>query len=153
MNFPFLPIAIKNLFSKPSTVPFPKVNVQAKPNYRGRIAYDASKCVACGLCIKVCSPSAIEKTVEEVEGGQNITYTFNLTSCTFCGTCADFCGRKAITMTDDYHMVATDVKDLMVTGTFFKENKPKLTPEQIAELKAQAAAKAAEKAKAEGKTE
>lgn len=153
MNFPFLPVAIRNLFSKPSTVPFPKVNVDAKPNYRGRIAYDATKCIGCGLCMKVCSPSAIEKAVEEVENGQNITLTFNLTSCTFCGTCADFCAKKAITLTDDYHMVATDVKDLMVTGTFFKENKPKpqFTPEQLAKMKADAAAKAA--AKAANKTE
>ncbi len=123
MKFPFLPIAIKNLFSKPSTVLFPQVNVDAKPNYRGRIEYDPTKCVACGLCMRVCSPAAIDKTVEEVENGQNITFTFNLTSCTFCGTCADFCAKKAITMTEDYHMVATDVKDLMVKGTFFKEKK------------------------------
>ena len=44
-SFPFLKEAIVNLFSKPSTVNFPKVNVEAKPNYRGRIAYYADKCV------------------------------------------------------------------------------------------------------------
>lgn len=147
MIFPFLKEASKNLFSKPSTVLFPKVNVDAKPNYRGRISYDAQKCVACGMCIKVCSPAAIEKTVEEVENGQNITYTFNLTSCTFCGTCADFCAKKAITMTQDYHMVAENADELIVSGTFFKENKPKLDPEKLAELKAAKAAKDAEKGK------
>lgn len=121
MGFPFAKIAAKNLFSKPSTVNFPAVNVDAKPGYRGRIAYDAEKCVNCGMCIRVCSPGAITKTVEPAEGGEKITYEFDLTSCTFCATCEDFCSTKAIHLTEDYHMVATDPKELIVTGTRFKK--------------------------------
>ena len=124
MMFPFLKIALKNLFSKPSTRNFPAENVDAMPNYRGRMSYDAEKCVNCGMCIRVCSPSAIERVVEPVEGGDKITYTFDLTSCTFCGTCADFCGTKAIKMTEDYHMVAADAKDLVVVGSKIKAKKP-----------------------------
>lgn len=119
-SFPFLKEAIVNLFSKPSTVNFPKVNVEAKPNYRGRIAYYADKCINCGMCIKVCSPEAITRKTEEVEGGENITYEFDLTSCTFCGMCQDFCTTKAIELTGDYHMVATDPEDLISRGTRFK---------------------------------
>lgn len=123
MNFPFLKEALYNLFSKPSTVQFPKVNVDAKPGYRGRIAYDAEKCVNCGMCIKVCSPGAITRTKEPVEGGDKITYTFDLTSCTFCAMCQDFCSTKAITLTEDYHMVG-DSKDLVTIGSRIKQ-KPK----------------------------
>jgi len=158
MIFPYLKHAVKNLFQKPSTVEFPKTDVAAKPGYRGRIAYDPAKCLNCGLCMRVCGPGAITRTVEEVEGGQNITYSFDLTSCTFCGMCSDFCSKKAIVLTDDYHMVATDIKDLIVSETFFKEKKaappkPKLTPEQIAAAKAAAAAKKAAAAAAAAKTE
>ncbi|MBQ5777526.1 MAG: 4Fe-4S binding protein [Oscillospiraceae bacterium] len=120
-SFPFLKEAISNLFSKPSTVKFPKVAVDAMPGYRGKIAYDAEKCLNCGMCIKVCSPIAITRTSEEVEGGENITYEFDLTSCTFCGMCQDFCNEGAIELTTDYHMVATDPADLIVRGTKFKE--------------------------------
>ncbi len=120
-SFPFLKEAICNLFSKPSTVKFPQVAVEAKPNYRGRIAYDAEKCVNCGMCIKVCSPGAITRFSEEAEGGENITYEFDLTSCTFCGMCQDFCSTKAIELTGDYHMVATDPADLISRGTRFKK--------------------------------
>ena len=80
MKLPFLKEAVSNLFSKPSTVEFPKVSSEAKPNYRGRIAYDPEKCVNCGMCIKVCSPAAITRTTEDVEGGEKITYEFDLTS-------------------------------------------------------------------------
>ena len=119
--FPFAGKAIKNLFSKPSTEDFPRVNVEAKEGYRGRIVYDPDKCVNCGICIKVCSPGAISRVSESVKGGSNITYTVDLTSCTFCGTCQDFCGHKAMTLSSDYHMVSTDPdKDLIVTGTKFK---------------------------------
>ena len=119
--FPFAKKAVSNLFKKPSTVRFPEVESPAKPAYRGRIVYDAEKCVNCGMCIKVCSPGAITRTVEEVEGGEKITYDINLTSCTFCGTCQDFCGTKAISLSDDYHMVAEDPKDLIVSGSRIKE--------------------------------
>ena len=119
--FPFAKKALSNLFKKPSTVRFPEVEVFAKPAYRGRIVYDAEKCVNCGMCIKVCSPGAITRTVEEVEGGEKITYDINLTSCTFCGTCQDFCGTKAISLSEDYHMVAEDPKDLIVTGSRIKQ--------------------------------
>ena len=128
MKLPFTKVALKNLFSKPSTLNYPAEDHPAQPNYRGRIAYDPEKCKNCGMCIKVCSPSEITRTEEEVEGGKKVTYEFDLTSCTFCGTCQDFCGTKAITMTDDYHMVATDAKDLIVRGTRIKETvKGKLT--------------------------
>ena len=121
MNFPFLKEAFFNLFSKPATVQFPKVNVDAKPGYRGRISYDAEKCVNCGMCIKVCSPGAITRVKEPVEGGDKITYTFDLISCTFCAMCQDFCSTKAIKLTEDYHMVACDSKDLVTTGSRIKQ--------------------------------
>ena len=121
MIFPYLKEALSNLFSKPSTVPFPKVNVDAKPNYRGRIAYDPEKCMNCGMCMKVCSPGAITRTVEPVEGGDRITYTFDLTSCTFCAMCSDFCSSKAITLTEDYHMVACDKAELRTVGSRIQE--------------------------------
>ncbi len=121
MMFPFIKEAMTNLFSRPSTENFPAQPVAAKPNYRGRISYDPEKCVNCGMCVKVCSPAAITREYKDVEGGQEITYHFDLTSCTFCGTCQDFCEEKAIVLTDDYLMFAEDPKDLIVSGTRFKE--------------------------------
>lgn len=118
---PFAKKALANLFKKPSTVRFPEVEVAAQPAYRGRLVYDPEKCVNCGMCIKVCSPGAITRTVEAAEGGENITYTIDLTSCTFCGTCQDFCSTKAMTLSEDYHMVAENAADLRVTGTRFKK--------------------------------
>ena len=107
MDFPFVKQAISQLFSKPSCDMYPFVPSEAAPNYRGRIAYDPNKCIGCGMCVRVCAGKAITLTREPVEGGENITLTFDLGSCTFCNTCADFCNEHAITLTTDYHMIAT----------------------------------------------
>ena len=121
MMFPFLKTAVTNLFKKPSTVLYPFVPVEAKPNYRGRISYDPEKCVNCGMCMKVCSPQAITRVIEPVDGGEQITYTFDLTSCTFCAMCQDFCSSKAIRLTEDYHMAEEDSSKLVTTATYFKK--------------------------------
>ena len=121
MDFPFVKEAISQLFSKPSCAMYPAVPSEAAPNYRGRIVYHADRCIACGMCERVCSGNAITRTVEKTEEGDKITLTFNLGSCTFCATCADFCSRKAIELSSDYHMVATKEEDLLVSGSFIKK--------------------------------
>lgn len=129
MRLPFTPVALKNLFSKPSTVLYPAVSVEAKPNYRGRVMYDAEKCVNCGMCIKVCSPQAITRTSEPVDGGEKITYEIDMTSCTFCASCQDFCGTGAIWLSEDFHLAATDHEQLITRGSRIKKTvKGKLAP-------------------------
>lgn len=142
---PFITKALSNIFAKPNTIAFPAGPApKAQPNYRGRIAYDPTLCLNCGMCERVCAPNAmtrVEKKLNEEE--TEITFTFDMTSCTFCGLCADFCPRKAIKLTDDYMIVGSEPKDFEVTGTFIKKMppKPKFTPEQIAAMKAAAEAK------------
>ena len=84
MVLPFMKVAVSQLFSKPSCEMYPFVPKEAAPHYRGRIAYDADKCIGCGLCTRVCDGEAITIVKEPVEGGENITLTFNLGTCTFC---------------------------------------------------------------------
>jgi len=120
-SFPFVREAVSQLFSKPSTERFPFVPKEAPERYRGRIIFHADRCINCGMCIRVCSPGAITKTVEKTEEGDKVTMSFDLTSCTFCETCADFCSKDSIEMSRDYAMVAQDSSELIVTGTFIKK--------------------------------
>ena len=126
MKFPYAGNALKDFFSKPSTERYPKVKKEAPEGYRGKISYDPEKCIACGMCIRVCSPGAITMTKgEKSDEGQLIEMSFNMGSCTFCQMCADFCPKKAIKLTNEYSMVATDKNELVVSGSFFKKNPPK----------------------------
>jgi len=121
MIFPFLPVALTNLLRKPSDEQFPCPEDQGAPNYRGRIKFHPESCVDCGMCIKVCSPMAITREEEEVEGGTNVKRSFDMTSCTFCGLCQDFCEEGSIELTRNYHMAEEKVEDLVESGVTFKE--------------------------------
>ena len=111
-------------------------------------------CLAVVLVALVAAALAVWNTnvfslVMTMHGDQEITLTFDQSSCTFCSMCADFCARKAIKLTDDYMIVGTEPEDFIVSGTFIKKAPPpKMTPEQIAELKAKAEAAKAAKAAA-----
>ena len=118
---PFIKEAVQQLFSKPSTEAYPAAPAPAAPGYRGRIVFHADRCISCGMCERVCAGGAISTTSEETEEGLLITRRFFLGSCTFCANCADFCVKNAIELTDDYHMVARDENDLVVTGTYLKK--------------------------------
>jgi formate hydrogenlyase subunit 6/NADH:ubiquinone oxidoreductase subunit I len=122
MRFPFVIPAIKGLFLRPSTERYPFVKKEAPEGYRGKIDFHPDRCIACGMCIRVCSPGAISMVKgDKTEEGENITMNFNLNSCTFCQMCADFCPKKSIEMTREYSMVATDKNELIVTGSFVKK--------------------------------
>ncbi len=128
MDFPFVKEALSQLFSKSSCAMYPAVPSEAAPRYRGRIVYHPDKCIGCGMCERVCAGGAITRTIEKLDEGDRITLTFNLGSCTFCSHCADFCTTKAIEFTQDYHMVATEEKDLLVTGSHIRPAKKPAAP-------------------------
>lgn len=132
MNFPFVKEALKHIFAKPSTENFPAVKKEAPAGYRGRMVFHPETCTGCGMCIRVCAPNAITKTVEKLDEGERITMEFHMGSCTFCETCVDFCPKKSIEMSGDYAMVARDEEEMKVRGTFVKKPPQKPAPKKEA---------------------
>jgi formate hydrogenlyase subunit 6/NADH:ubiquinone oxidoreductase subunit I len=132
MDLPFLKEAVTGLFSKTSCEMYPFKPSEAAPRYRGRIVFHPDKCINCSMCERVCAGGAIKSVAVPVEGGAQITRSFNLGSCTFCSHCADFCNHGAIELSADYHMVATKEEDLIVSGTFFKAAPKKPAPKPAA---------------------
>lgn len=85
-----------NISRRPQTVRFPDREAPAAA-YRGPVAMDPAKCLACGICDYVCVSRAI--TVTPAEGGCD--WTYDPARCTFCGRCADHCPADAITQHGD----------------------------------------------------
>ncbi|MBQ6808757.1 MAG: 4Fe-4S binding protein [Firmicutes bacterium] len=148
MGLPFIKEAITQLFSKPSTEKYPLVKKEVSDGFRGKLVFHPELCINCGMCMRVCAPQAITRTIEKTEEGDRITMEFHMGSCTFCSMCADFCSKNSIELSKEYSMVVTNEDDLKVRGSFIKKAPPKkeLSPEQLAKLKA---AKAAKDGKAE----
>ncbi|WP_052447329.1 4Fe-4S binding protein [Clostridium polynesiense] len=124
-GIPYLKDGLLNLFKKPVTKAYPEEPVEAPEGYRGKIVFHPELCIGCGLCMRICSPASITKSMVNVEGGQEITMSFNMASCTFCSMCRDFCPKKAIEFTREYNLVVEDKNELMISGTFIKKLPPK----------------------------
>jgi NADH-quinone oxidoreductase subunit I len=125
MRFPFIREAFSQVFKKPSTERYPAIKKEAPEGYRGKILYHPDRCINCGMCIRVCAPGAITRTIEKVDEGDKVTFEFYLGSCTFCSMCADFCPKKSIELTREYSMIAQTEEELKVRGTFIKKVPPK----------------------------
>jgi NADH-quinone oxidoreductase subunit I len=95
------------------TVYYPEEKVTLPAAYRGRPVLVAkadglAKCVACGLCEKICPASAISIVAEEKDSGDRYpaSYTLDMARCVYCGYCEEVCPKEAIVMSSEYEGLA-----------------------------------------------
>jgi NADH-quinone oxidoreductase subunit I len=91
------------------TVYYPEEKAVLPPAYRGRPVLvtnpdGTERCVACGLCEKICPAFAISIVGDERADGSRYpaSYTLDLSRCVFCGYCEEVCPKEAILMSDEY---------------------------------------------------
>jgi NADH-quinone oxidoreductase subunit I len=68
------------------------------------------RCVACGLCSRVCPPLAIQVQAAETTDEKErypVLFEINMIRCIFCGFCEDVCPEEAIVMSKDYELSFT----------------------------------------------
>lgn len=106
-----LPFIIKEFFKKPATVSYPSEKPEKPENFRGKLAYDASKCVGCKLCMRNCPAGAIE--IVKIADKQFKAYEY-LDLCIYCGQCVDSCARGALKSTKDFELADFDRRNLKV---------------------------------------
>lgn len=109
-------LTLKNMFRPNVTLEYPEERFEPTASYRGRPVLVQEKngverCVACGLCSRVCPALAIEvqaaETDEEKERYPQ-KFEINMLRCIFCGFCEEVCPEEAIVMSKDYEMVFTN---------------------------------------------
>lgn len=127
---------LKQMFSKPMTMSYPEEKWVPPAIFRGRPVLverldHTERCVACGLCARVCPPLAINVQADETERTQERypkIFEIDMLRCIFCGYCEEVCPEEAIVMSDEYDIVFKDRE----TAIFDKQKL--LTP--ITELEA-----------------
>jgi NADH-quinone oxidoreductase subunit I len=99
----------RNIF----TIYYPEEKVTPPPAYRGRPVLvmggdGIEKCVACGLCEKICPAHAISMVAGEKEGEDRhpISYILDMSRCVYCGYCEEVCPKEAIVMSGEYQGLA-----------------------------------------------
>lgn len=113
-----LGITFKQMFKPKFTRQYPEERWEPTGSYRGRPILvedeDGERCVACGLCARVCPALAIEVQASETDREKErypIKFEINMLRCIFCGFCEEVCPEEAIIMSKDYELVFTSQKD------------------------------------------
>jgi NADH-quinone oxidoreductase subunit I len=95
------------------TVYYPEEKVTLPAAYRGRPVLvmrkdGTERCVACGLCEKICPASAISIVAGEREDLDRypVSYTLDMSRCVYCGYCEEVCPKEAIVMSSEYEGLA-----------------------------------------------
>lgn len=106
-------LTLKSMFRPNVTLQYPEVRFEPPASYRGRPVLVQEKngverCVACGLCSRVCPALAIEVQASETDLEKErypIKFEINMLRCIFCGFCEEVCPEEAIVMSKDYELV------------------------------------------------
>jgi NADH-quinone oxidoreductase subunit I len=111
-------LTLKHLFRPKFTRQYPEEKFVPPPSYRGRpvLVMDNGKerCVACGLCSRVCPALAIQVQAAETQDEKErypALFEINMLRCIFCGFCEEVCPEEAIVMSKDYELVFTKYED------------------------------------------
>ena len=66
------------------------------------------RCVACGLCARVCPPLAISmqahEVTDDIKEREPEWFEINMLRCIYCGYCEEVCPEEAIVMSKEYDM-------------------------------------------------
>ncbi len=114
-----LSLTLRTMFKPKFTMEYPEVKFIPPASYRGRpvLAMEENgeeRCVACGLCSRVCPALAIEVQAAETEKEKERypeKFEINMIRCIFCGFCEEVCPEEAIIMSKDYELAFTNRED------------------------------------------
>jgi NADH-quinone oxidoreductase subunit I len=113
-----LSMTLRQMFKPDVTYQFPDERFQPEASFRGRPVLveenGVERCVACGLCSRVCPALAIEVQASETELEKErypIKFEINMVRCIFCGFCEEVCPEEAIVMSKEYLLVFTSQKE------------------------------------------
>lgn len=106
-------ITFREMFKPKFTRQYPEERWNPPPSFRGRpvlVMNDdgTERCVACGLCARVCPALAIDIQAAETEKEKERypeKFEINMVRCIFCGLCEEACPEEAIVMSDDFEIV------------------------------------------------
>lgn len=110
-----LGITLKHTFEKDKTIQYPEEHPYLQNRFRGCLAFDFPKCIACGLCTKTCPNNVLSLETVKAEGAkkkQLQSYTIDLQYCLFCNLCVEICPTNTLYFTHDFELSQYNRKDI-----------------------------------------
>jgi formate hydrogenlyase subunit 6/NADH:ubiquinone oxidoreductase subunit I len=96
---------VGSLFKKPVTEMYPYEKKPVPDRLRGKISYDAEKCIGCSLCVRDCPANALELIVID-RAAKRFVMKYNIDRCIYCNQCNQVCRPKCIELTNEYWELA-----------------------------------------------
>ena len=117
--FKGLIITFKEMFKPRFTRQYPEEKWNPPPSFRGRPVLvleenGVERCVACGLCARVCPSLAIEVQASETNLEKErypVKFEINMLRCIYCGFCEEACPEEAIVMSQEYEITFYNYED------------------------------------------
>jgi formate hydrogenlyase subunit 6/NADH:ubiquinone oxidoreductase subunit I len=106
-----LPQALRSLVRKPATIGYPYQKANFPADFRGKLVFDASKCIGCRLCMKDCPSGAIE-IVKLAD--KEFKAVVHLDKCIYCGQCVESCNKDALHCTPEFELAGFDRSKMTV---------------------------------------
>jgi formate hydrogenlyase subunit 6/NADH:ubiquinone oxidoreductase subunit I len=94
-----------NATRKPATVLYPFVPVKMCKGFRGKLSFDAAKCIGCKLCMRDCPSGAIN--IRKVADKQ-FEADIDMSRCIYCAQCVDTCPKDALAATGNFELAQLD---------------------------------------------
>ena len=111
-------LTLRQVFRPKFTRQYPEERWNPPPSFRGRPVLveeqGVERCVACGLCARVCPALAIEMQAAETDLAKErypVKFEINMLRCIFCGFCEEACPEEAIIMSDEYELTFLKTED------------------------------------------
>ena len=118
-----LTVTVKHLGKHAITLQYPKERWTMPVRSRGCVVLltdpqtNNLKCIACGLCYRICPNNAIKFNATKDESGKRIAEVFEVDTglCIYCGLCEEICPvkGKAIRLVPRYEFSVYDKKNLI----------------------------------------
>ena len=103
---------LRSLGRKSATVLYPAVKVEMPDRFRGKLRFEAEKCIGCKLCMRDCPSAAI--SIRKV-GDKRFEADIDLSRCIYCAQCVDTCPKKALAATREFELAQLNRDKLKVT--------------------------------------
>ena len=95
----------ESLVRRPATRRYPFERRAAPKRLRGKLTWDAAKCIGCALCNKDCPANAIELIVLDNKN-KRFVMRYHVDRCTFCAQCVQNCRFACLKMSSEHWELA-----------------------------------------------
>ena len=103
---------LRSAMQRPATIRYPFVKITMPPRFRGKLKFDARKCIGCKMCMRDCPSNAI--TIVKV-GDKKFEAQIDLSRCIYCAQCVDSCPKKALEATREFELAGLERGSMKVT--------------------------------------